>query len=134
MLVNVLENERDTDFNGVILLSQILNFDNSADEPQLNPGVDLPYVLALPTYAATAWYHHKLPEAPRNCIHFSRKWRNSQSPNMPHALAQGAALPADQRHAIATKLHQYTGLPVEYIEKSDLRVNGGQFEKNLQDD
>ena len=49
------------DFNGVILLSQILNFDFSADGPEFNPGVDLPYQLALPTYAATAWYHHKLP-------------------------------------------------------------------------
>jgi len=27
-------------------------------------GVDLPYVLALPTYTATAWYHHKLPNSP----------------------------------------------------------------------
>jgi carboxypeptidase C (cathepsin A) len=65
VLSNVLETERDTDFNGVILLSQILNFDSSADGPQFNPGVDLPYQLALPTYAASAWYHHKLPDAPK---------------------------------------------------------------------
>jgi len=44
-----------------MLLSQILNFDLSPDAPQFNPGVDLPYELALPTYAATAWYHQKLP-------------------------------------------------------------------------
>ena len=30
------------DFNGVMLLSQILNYDNYADQPELNPGVDLP--------------------------------------------------------------------------------------------
>jgi len=40
-------------------------------------------------------------------------------------------LPPDQRHAIAAKLHAYTGLPVDYIEKSDLRVNAGQFNKTL---
>src|SRR5580700_6983315 len=62
VLANVLETERDLDFNGVILLSQILNFDFSADDPQFNPGVGLPYQLVLPTYAASAWYHHKLPD------------------------------------------------------------------------
>jgi carboxypeptidase C (cathepsin A) len=51
VLVNVLETERVVDFNGVILLSQILNFNLSADGPQFNPGVELPYQLALPTYA-----------------------------------------------------------------------------------
>ena len=42
VVVNDLETQHDTDFNGVILLSQILNFDDSADAPQFNPGVDLP--------------------------------------------------------------------------------------------
>ena len=51
----------DVDFNGVILLSQILNFDLSADGPEFNPGTDEPYIIALPTYAATAWYHNLLP-------------------------------------------------------------------------
>ena len=61
VLVNLLQSERSTDFNGVILLSQILNFDLSPDRPTGNPGIDLPYQTVLPTYAATAWYHHKLP-------------------------------------------------------------------------
>ena len=30
--------------------------------PEFNPGIDLPYQLALPTYAASAWYHHKLAD------------------------------------------------------------------------
>ena len=134
VLVNVLETERALDFNGVILLSQILSFDNSADEPQLNPGVDLPYVLALPTYAATAWYHHKLPDAPKELRPFLEEVEKFAITEYAAALAQGAALPAEQRQAIAAKLHSYTGLPVDYILKSDLRVNGGQFEKNIQDD
>jgi carboxypeptidase C (cathepsin A) len=48
--------------------------------------------------------------------------------------ASGSTLAPEQRKAIAQKLHQYTGLPVEYIEKADLRINGGEFEKTLQDD
>jgi len=66
VLSNLLETEKDVDFNGVILLSEILNFDDSADDPEFNPGVEIPYQLALPTYAATAWYHHKLPDAPKD--------------------------------------------------------------------
>ena len=46
----------DVDLNGVILLSDILNWDFMPDDPQLNPGIDMPYIVALPTYAATAWY------------------------------------------------------------------------------
>ena len=61
VLAYVLQNEKSLDLNGVILLSAFLAMDDSADSPQFNPGIDQPYVLALPTYAATAWYHHKLP-------------------------------------------------------------------------
>src|SRR5205814_9497584 len=50
------------------------------------------------------------------------------------ALGAGSSLPADQRRAIAAKLHEYTGLPMAYIEKADLRITGGEFEKNLQDE
>ena len=46
----------------------------------------------------------------------------------------GSSLPPDQRQAIAEKLHDYTGLPVAYILKANLRINGGEFEKNLQDE
>src|SRR6202789_24168 len=62
VLANILETERDVDFNGVILLSQILNFTLDSDVPEFNPGVDVAYQLVLPTFAASAWYHHKLPE------------------------------------------------------------------------
>jgi carboxypeptidase C (cathepsin A) len=48
------------------------------------------------------------------------------------ALAQGATLSAEQRSAVAAKLHEYTGLPVDYILKADLRVNGPEFEHTLQ--
>src|SRR4029078_5039262 len=55
---------RNLDLNGIVLLSAILSFDNSVDGPRWNPGVDQPYALALPTYAASAFYHHKLPQQP----------------------------------------------------------------------
>jgi carboxypeptidase C (cathepsin A) len=134
VLANVLETERDVDFNGVILLSQILNFDFSADDPQFNPGVGLPYQLALPTYAASAWYHHKLPDAHPELAALLTEVEHFAMSDYAQALEAGSTLTAEQRHAIATKLHQYTGLPVEYIEKADLRISAGEFEKNLQDE
>jgi len=134
VLANLLETERDVDFNGVILLSQILNFSLDSDFPDANPGVDLAYQLNLPTYAATAWYHHKLPEPHPDLKALVAEVEHFAMTDYALALGAGASLPADQRRVIVEKLHQYTGLPAAYIEKADLRINGGEFEKNLQDD
>ncbi|HEX4025796.1 MAG TPA: hypothetical protein VHX52_13995 [Steroidobacteraceae bacterium] len=132
VLAGMLETERYVDLNGVILLSQILNYDDSADAPQLNPGIELPYELALPTYAATAWYHHELPGPARELLPLLQEVEQFAMNDYARALAQGAALPQAQRAQIAQQLHQYTGLPVDYILKADLRINAGEFEKNLQ--
>jgi len=131
-LVYVLENEKSVDLNGVILLSQILNFDDSVDGPQFNPGIDLPYELALPTYAATAWYHHKLPNAPATLAPFLKEVEQFALGDYAEALAAGSTLSEESEAAIAQKLHDYTGLPLDYIEHANLRINGGEFEKNLQ--
>ena len=134
VLANILETERDVDFNGVILLSQILNFSLDSDFPNFNPGVDVAYQLNLPTYAASAWYHHKLPDQHPDLSSLLTEVEHFAMNEYALALGAGSSLPADQRHAIAAKLHDYTGLPVAYIEKADLRINGGEFSKNLQDD
>ena len=108
----------------MILLSQILNFDDSADGPQWNPGIDLPYQLALPTFAATAYYHKRLPTQPAALEPFLAEVEQfAMSRTMRLALAQGPQLPEATRQAIAEKLHQYTGLPVAYILKANLRVD-----------
>ena len=131
VLVGLLETERDVDFNGVIMLSQILNFDANPDGPQTNPGIELPYELALPTYAAAAWYHHKLPAAPPDLGPLLAEVEHFAMSEYALALAAGSTLPSAQRDAIAAKLHEYTGLPVSYILKADLRINGGEFEQTL---
>ena len=133
-LINLLETARGVDFNGVIMLSQILLWDGEADFPQLNPGVDLPYELALPTYAATAWYHHKLPEAPKDLQALLAEVEKFAMTEYAVALGAGSTLSHEERAAVVAKLHRYTGLPAEYIDKSELRVNAGQFEKNLKGD
>jgi len=136
VLANLLEQDYKLDLNGVMLLSQILNFDLSVDEPENNPGVDLPYVVALPTYAATAWYHHKLPgpNSPIDLEPFLKEVEDFATKDYANALAQGTTLSKADRQAIAEKLRAYTGLPVSYILKANLRIDGGEFEKTLQDD
>src|SRR5882757_1569584 len=134
VLINQLEAERSIDFNGVILLSQILNFDLSPDRPTGNPGIDVPYQTVLPTYAATAWYHKKLPGDHKDLEALLTEVEQFAMGDYARALASGSDLsPADKR-AVAEKLHQYTGLSVEYILKADLRIDGGEFRQNLQDD
>ena len=134
VLSNVLQSDYDMDLNGVILLSQILNFDLSVDGPETNPGVDLAYEVALPTYAATAWYHHKLPGKQRDLQALLPEVERFAMGPYAYALAQGSSLSDKARKDIANKLHGYTGLPVSYILKANLRVTGGEFEKNLQSD
>jgi carboxypeptidase C (cathepsin A) len=133
-LINVLETQDDTDFNGVILLSQILNYNDSPDIVRATPGVDQAYELALPTYAATAWYHHKLPHSNPSLDSLLSEVEQFAMTDYARALRAGSTLSSDQRDAIAAKLHDYTGLPVDYLKKADLRVNGSQFEHELQSD
>ena len=49
--------DRGIALNGIMLVSSILNFQTA----RFTRGNDTPYPLFLPTYAATAWYHRKLP-------------------------------------------------------------------------
>jgi carboxypeptidase C (cathepsin A) len=134
VLVNQLESERSIDFNGVILLSQILNFDLSPDGPQRNPGIDTPYQTMLPTYAATAWYHKKLPGDHKDLESLLAEVEQFAMGDYGRALAAGSDLSPADKQAIAQKLHEYTGLPVDYIMKADLRIDGGEFRQSLQED
>ena len=134
VLANILGSNQNIDLNGVILLSQIFNFNVDIDMANANPGVDLPYVLALPTYAATAWYHKKLPQQPAALEPFLKEVEEFAVGPYTHALAQGTDLDDAEKQAVAAKLHDYTGLPVAYLLKANLRVNGGEFEKTFADD
>ncbi len=134
VLADILENQKNVDLNGVILLSQIFNFTTDIDLPSGNPGVDLPYELALPTYAATAWYHKKLPQQPAALEPFLKDAEEFATGPYAHALALGTDLGKEEKEAVAEKLHEFIGLPIAYLLKANLRVSGGEFSKTLQDD
>lgn len=130
-LALVLQNEKGVDLNGVILLSQWLCADDNSDTPQYNPGVDQPYALALPTYAATAWYHKKLPNPAATLEPFLTEVEQFALGEYLTALAAGDRLEPARRAAIIDKLHDYTGLPAAYLERADLRINVGVFNQHV---
>jgi carboxypeptidase C (cathepsin A) len=138
VLANLLQNQEAIDLNGVILLSQILNFGFSPDEPQFAPGDDMPYALALPTFAATAWYHGRLPafadRSPQTLDRLLAEVRSFALREYLPALLAGPALDTGARQSLTAKLSGYTGLPAAYLAKADLRVSGGMFGSQLLSD
>jgi carboxypeptidase C (cathepsin A) len=130
-LADVLVAGKGINLNGVILLSQILNIANSPDNPHAEPGNDLPYQMALPSYAAVAWYHHMLPNQPAKMEPFLKEVEHFAMNDYALALNKGAMLDAATFDKIAAKLHEYTGLSIDYIRKANLRVEDQQFEQEL---
>lgn len=116
-------------FNGIILISTILNFQTARFEQ----GNDLPYVLFLPSYAATAWYHKRLPadlqERPLpEVLGDVTEWAENE---YTLALMRGNRLSESDRSAIVERLARYTGLNPLYVDLTDLRINIHQFCKEL---
>ena len=129
-LVLALQN-RDVDLNGVIMLSDILNWDLLPDDPQVNPGIDQPYVMTLPTYAATAWYHNRIARPDADLKAFLARVETFATTDYAQALMKGNDLSQEERDRIARKLSEYTGLTVPYLLKTNLRIQYGAFQKEL---
>ena len=121
------------DLNGVVFLSQILSFDNSADGSDGNPGTENGFYLALPSFAATAWYHHKVANQPADLQPWLHEVEQYSIGDYASALLQGADLDPAKKAAVAAKLESYTGVPAAVWIKANLRLTGGQFAKYLQD-
>ncbi len=130
-LIKDLTIDRNVDFNGVIMLSQILNFALNDDGPGSDPGIELPYELALPSMAASAWFHHRVPSNPPHLRPFLKQVEHFAMGRYADALAQGASLPRAEERSIAEQMHQDIGLPVSYLLKARLQVSGPEFEHEL---
>jgi carboxypeptidase C (cathepsin A) len=114
--------------NGVILISSILNW----QDQDFHVGNDQPCFIHLPTYAATAWYHKKLPpelsgDLFKTLAEVEAFARDEYAP----ALLQGDRLPEARRQEIAAKVARYTGLSPAYVERANLCVEIFRFCKEL---
>lgn len=114
--------------NGIFLISSILNFQTA----YFTNGNDLPFILFLPTYTATAWYHKQLDDTLQADLQATLAEVEAFAlGEYASALMQGSSLTDAQRQAIAAKLARYTGLSAEYIEKTNLRIEIFRFTKEL---
>lgn len=114
-------------FNGVCLISTILNYQTVLD----TQGNDLPHVLMLPTYAATAWYHKKLGAeygSLDKAVAEARAWAGG---GYADALLKGDRLTAAERKAAVEKTAKLTGLSPQYVDESDLRLPLPRFNREL---
>lgn len=117
--------------NGVILQSSILNFGLDYGNGEPNATGDWAYVLYLPTEAATAWYHNKIPNKPADLAAFLNGVERYATGPYLDALYKGNALGSAERNAVARRLSYYLGIPQGYIAESNLRVPYDRFQREL---
>ncbi len=116
--------------NGLLLISSILNFQTA----RFGRGNDLPYVLFLPTYAAIAHYHRKLPEPVSDLSDLLKEVEEFALGEYTLALMQGDSLSAGRRASLAERLHRYTGLDTAYLRRTNYRIDIARFVKELRRD
>ena len=114
-------------FNGIMLISSILNFQTT----DFTVGNDLPYVLFLPTYADAAWYHKKLGPEFQDFTKLRAEVEQWAIGPYNDALAKGDRLSPQERSEVADRLARYTGLSKAFIEQHNLRITEGRFTKEL---
>lgn len=129
MLANYLIQRKDMDLNGVVLQSAYTGGGN----PEFQG--DTQVETELPTFAADAWYYHKLPSQPaQQLVPFLKQVEDFAMNQYAVALNAGNTLSPSKFNAIAEKLHDYTGLDLAYIKKANLRVTAREFFHELLND
>jgi carboxypeptidase C (cathepsin A) len=127
-LANLLQTQNGIYLNGLVMVSSVWDLGTIS----FYPGQDLAYILYLPSYAATAWYHKVLKDRPDNLEAFLDEARTFAKGEYADALLKGDTLSASEKAAIAKKLSRFTGLSEEYLIKSNLRVRLFRFMQELQ--
>lgn len=124
-----LSSEHRMNVNGIMLVSTVLNFLTL----RFAEGNDLPYVLFLPSYTATAWYHKKLAADLQSqpLTNVLQQAEAFASGPYNQALLLGDGLTADQKQQIVEGYARATGLNAEFVERSNLRVSIGEFTREL---
>jgi len=127
-LAGYLEDRYGLYLNGIGLVSAVLDFSTIS----FNNGNDLPYILFLPTYTATAWYHKKLaPDLQADQMKALNEAETFALGPYTSALMQGAKLSPAEHATIIKKLARLTGLSEDYIDRANMRVRAGQFFKEI---
>jgi carboxypeptidase C (cathepsin A) len=115
--------------NGITLISSVLNFQTLS----FGKNNDLPYIVFLPSYTATAWYHKKLSADLQNGTLEDAVKQSRQFASGPYAqaLLKGSAISETERNATAEQVARLTGLRAAYVADSNLRIEDQRFMKEL---
>jgi carboxypeptidase C (cathepsin A) len=124
-----LQSRHGIELNGVVLVSALLTYQTLSPAP----GNDVAYAVQIETFAATAWYHKKLPsdlqqKAIGQVVDEARVFAFG---DYMQALTKGNTLTDAERAAMAEKLARYTGLSTRFILAANLRVDSARFRKEL---
>jgi carboxypeptidase C (cathepsin A) len=120
--------DRGIAFNGIVLLSEVLNFQTL----EFSKSNDLPYELTLPTYTMIAAYHKRLaPELMQDLQKTKAEVETWASTEYARALEAGDTLTPEQRQHIVDQLARYTGLKKDFIDQANLRIDVRGFTHNL---
>jgi carboxypeptidase C (cathepsin A) len=122
-LVAALQNDG-IEFNGVTLLSSILNYNRR------NPGLDYEAIGYMPSFAAIAYHYHKV-KTDLTLAEWVQQARVFARGPYEEAIQQGDKLPRAEFDAMAAKVAAITGLSVEYVKESKLRISATRFRKEL---
>ena len=121
--------ERGIGLNGIILISTVMNF----QAIRFAENNDLPLVLILPSYTATAWYHKRLPaELQRKPLKDVLKESEEFAANVyGPALMRIDRLSASEKQSLLDRFSSLTGLSRTFVEQNNFRVDLGEFNKEL---
>ena len=89
-LGNYLQSNDNMQLNGIVLISSVLDLGSIS----FLPGDDIGYILYLPSYAATAWYHKALKDQPADLPAFIDEARKFAAGGYAQALMKGTAISA----------------------------------------
>jgi len=127
-VAKILESEMMVALNGIVLVSQALDYQGSTPYIRGNIIADITY---LPTMSAAAWYHGKVDPRPADLEAFLRQSRAFAVDELLPALFKGNTLAGTERERIRDRLAYFTGLSAEYVERANLRIQGFRFAKEL---
>ena len=113
--------------NGIMLISSVLDFATI----DFAFGNDLPYIVYLPGYAATAWYHDALTTPHKTLQNLLKEVEEFALRDYASALLKGDALMPEERAIVIEKLARYTGLSPAFLERTNLRIKDQHFFKEL---